>query len=355
MTALSGGEQLDDELTPLNSVLERPDRGAGEARRGPRSLDEIFPLRGDVTRSRQMQETWRAFGSEMEDAVRSALDTSRSPPEIAYAIGGIVHNYFRTRGVTLTSYELRRLVAELLALRQRAEPAPPLVHLHRRAARRRNVVDGRRAAARRDRSCPMPCSRPAVAAGRPGATRLRCRAVGCGDGQGPCRACGHARGPCRARGGSGGDRCGARRGPPGEPERRDRLARLALSELCGLGPIDRIWADPSIRAVFVNGPAAIYVERNGVLEPSPERFRDQAHLAELVGRLVRRPSSDAVLFRLRDGREGMVIFPPAAPAGPVLVAAPRRAGQRDLRASDRRGHARSGRWPTCCASPRAAG
>ena len=77
MTALSGGEQLDDELTPLNSVLERSDRGAGEAQRGPRSLDEIFPLRGDVTRSRQMQETWRAFGSEMEDAVRSALDTSR--------------------------------------------------------------------------------------------------------------------------------------------------------------------------------------------------------------------------------------------------------------------------------------
>src|SRR4029077_1171226 len=71
-----------------------------------------------------MQETWRAFGNEMEDTVRSALDTSRSPPEIAYAIGGIVHNYFRTRGVTLTSYELRRLVAELLALRQRAEPTP---------------------------------------------------------------------------------------------------------------------------------------------------------------------------------------------------------------------------------------
>ena len=63
----------------------------------------------------------------MEGAVRAALDTSRSPPEIAYAIGGIVHNYFRTRGVTLTSYELRRLVAELLVLRQRAEPAPPLV------------------------------------------------------------------------------------------------------------------------------------------------------------------------------------------------------------------------------------
>ena len=127
MTALSSGEQLDVERSLQNSVLERPDAVAGDERRAPRSLDEIFPLRGDVTRGRQMQETWRAFGAEMEDAVRAALDASRSPPEIAYAIGGIVHNYFRTRGVTLTSYELRRLVGELLALRQRAEPAPPLV------------------------------------------------------------------------------------------------------------------------------------------------------------------------------------------------------------------------------------
>ena len=84
MTALSGGEQLDDELTPLNSVLERPDRGAGGAQRGPRSLDEIFPLRGDVTRRRQMQVTWRAFGDEMEDTVRLALDNSRSPPATTF-------------------------------------------------------------------------------------------------------------------------------------------------------------------------------------------------------------------------------------------------------------------------------
>src|ERR1700682_5595716 len=124
MTALSGGEQLYIEHPTQDSGPERPDAIAGDERRAPRSLDEIFPLRGDVTRGRQMQETWRAFGAEMEDAVRAALDTSRSPPEIAYAIGGIVHNYFRTRGVTLTSYELRRLVAELLTLRQRAEAAP---------------------------------------------------------------------------------------------------------------------------------------------------------------------------------------------------------------------------------------
>src|SRR5260370_23462217 len=113
MTALSGGEQLDVERSPQDSVPERPDAIPGDERRAPRSLDEIFPLRGDVTRGRQMQETWRAFGAEMEDAVRLALDTSRSPPEIAYAIGGVVPNYFPPRGATLSSYQPRPPVAPL--------------------------------------------------------------------------------------------------------------------------------------------------------------------------------------------------------------------------------------------------
>ncbi|MEA2807652.1 MAG: pilus assembly protein CpaF [Rhodospirillaceae bacterium] len=319
MTALSGGEQLDGELSPMNSVLERPDARAGDALRGPRSLDEIFPLRGDVTRSRQMQETWRAFGSEMEDTVRAALDKSRSPPEIAYAIGGIVHNYFRTRGVTLTSYELRGLVAELLTLRQRAEPEPPLVAFTAMPPADETSWTGDEPGA------PGPVVPDVVFEGPPSplvdvaprdsdavllaavTARARAELATTPEGRFAREAAASAIDAALSE------------VLQGEPERRERLARLALSELCGLGPIDRIWADPSIRAVFVDGPTAIHVERNGVLEPSPERFRDQAHLAELVGRLVRRSSSDAVLFRLRDGGEGMVIFPPAAPAGPVLV------------------------------------
>jgi Flp pilus assembly CpaF family ATPase len=319
MTALSGGEQLDDELSPLNSVLEGSDASAGEALRGPRSLDEIFPLRGDVTRSRQMQETWRAFGNEMEDTVRLALDTSRSPPEIAYAIGGIVHNYFRTRGVTLTSYELRRLVAELLTLRQRAEPAPLVAFTAVPPADESSWTGD-------EPGTPGPVVPDVVFEGPP--SPLIDRAPHDSDDALLAAVTAKARAELLTTTPAGRfareaavAAIDAALGEvlPGEPERRARLARLALSELCGLGPLDRIWADPSIRAVFVNGPDAIQVERQGVLEPSPERFRDQAHLAELVGRLVRRPSSDAVLFRLRDGGEGMVIFPPAAPAGPVLV------------------------------------
>ncbi len=317
MTALSGGEQLDEELSPVNSVLERPDASAGDARRPSRSLDEIFPLRGDATRGLQMKETWRAFGGEMEGAVRAALDTSRSPPEIAYAIGGIVHNYFRTRGVTLTSYELRSLVAELLVLRQRAEPAPPLVTFTAEPAAETSWTGD-------EPGTPGPVVPDVVFEGAPSrlvevvprdadgallvavVAKARAALGSVSEGRLPREAAARA------------IDAALRELFQGEPERSGRLARQALSELCGMGPLDPIWADRSVRAVFVNGPAAIYVERKGVLEPSPERFRDQAHLTELVGRLVR-PSSGAAPFRLRDGGEGMVIFPPAAPAGPVLV------------------------------------
>ena len=328
MTALSGGERLDDGSSPMNSVLERPNAVAADARRAPRSLDEIFPLRGDASRGRQMQETWRAFGGEMGGAVRAAFDASRSPPEIAYAIGEIVHNYFRTRGATLTSYELRRLVAELLAQQGRGQqdrgreprPAEPsLVTFADEPVSKETSWTGD------ETGTPGPVVPDVVFEGPPSrlvnvaprdpdaavlaevTAKARSRLAVDPQGRIPRKAA------SRAIDSALGEVL------QGEPERRRRLARLALSELCGLGPIDRLWADRSVRAVFVNGPAAIYIERNGVLEPSTERFRDQAHLQELVGRLVRQSSSGAVPFRLRDGSEGLVVFPPAAPGGPVLA------------------------------------
>jgi hypothetical protein len=115
----------------MSPVLERPEAAQGGARpephHGPRPLGEIFPQGESAHRGRELQGTWRAFCQDMAVAVQAALDRGRSPPEIAYAIGELVHNYFRTRGVTLTSYELRRLVAELLAQHGPAKPAEALV------------------------------------------------------------------------------------------------------------------------------------------------------------------------------------------------------------------------------------
>jgi type IV secretory pathway ATPase VirB11/archaellum biosynthesis ATPase len=255
MTAVSGGERLDDGPSPVNPVLEQADAIAGDAHRGMRSPGDIFPLRDDPTRARQMQESWLSFGGEMAEAVRSALDASRSPPEIAYALGEIVHNYFRTRGVILTSYELRRLVAELLAVQR---PPAPLVAF---------------------------TSAPA-----PGGTAWT----------------------------------GDEPGTPG-PVVPDVAFEAPPSPLVDRtlrdspGPLDRLWADRSVDSVFVHGPTTLYVERKGVLEASAEQFRDRAHLRDLVRRLAPDAASPVVPFRLRDGGEGLVIFPPAAPDGPVLV------------------------------------
>jgi type IV secretory pathway ATPase VirB11/archaellum biosynthesis ATPase len=301
MTAMDGGERLDEGPAALNSVLERP-HADGRAR----PLEEIFPLRGDAGRARLMQEAWRAFTVGMAGRVAAAFGDGRSPPEIAYAIGEIVHNSFRTRGVTLTRYELRRLDAELLV--QQSTNGPLVQFASEPSARTTTWTD---AAA--------PPSAPvgdAVFAGPPSplvtvTPRETADVV------------------AKVRAKLGADPLGLPRkvvldaiesALDGSPsDERDRVARLALSELCGLGPIDRLWADPSIRAVFVNGPDALYVERDGVIEPSQERFRDRAHLEEIIGRLVRRRASPTVAISLRDGSEGVVLFPPAAPTGPVLA------------------------------------
>ena len=313
MTAMDGGERLDEGPAALNSVLERP-HADGRAR----PLEEIFPLRGDVDRARLMQETWRAFADGMAGRVAAAFGAGRSPPEIAYAIGEVVHNYFRTRGVTLTSYELRRLVAELLAQRQRRRrPATsgPLVQFASEPSTRTAPPPDADAAA------PPPALADAVFAGPP--SRLVTVTPRDIDGERMADVV------AKVRARLAGDPFGLPRKvvidaiasvlDGARPEERDQLARLALSELCGLGPIDRVWADRSISAVFVNGPAALYVERDGVIEPSPESFRDNAHLEEIIDRLVKRAASPAVAISLRDGSEGVVLFPPAAPTGPVLT------------------------------------
>jgi hypothetical protein len=76
MTAMDGGERLDEGPAALNSVLERP-HADGRAR----PLEEIFPLRGDAGRARLMQETWRAFTEGM--AGRVAARRRKSPTQSA--------------------------------------------------------------------------------------------------------------------------------------------------------------------------------------------------------------------------------------------------------------------------------
>ena len=57
-------------------------------------------------------------------------------------------------------------------------------------------------------------------------------------------------------------------------------------ETFGLGPIEPLMQDPTISDILVNGAHEVYVERHGKLEPTRVSFRDDAHLLQVIDRIV---------------------------------------------------------------------
>src|SRR4051812_3367923 len=105
---------------------------------------------------------------------------------------------------------------------------------------------------------------------------------------------------------------------------RERLALEVLDEVFGLGPLEPVLQDPTVSDILVNGPRQVYVERGGILEESNLMFKDNAHLMNIIDKIVsavgRRvdESSPMVDARLADGSRVNVIIPPLAIDGPHL-------------------------------------
>jgi pilus assembly protein CpaF len=105
---------------------------------------------------------------------------------------------------------------------------------------------------------------------------------------------------------------------------RERLAREILDEIFGLGPLEPLLKDPSISDILVNRFNKVYVERAGKLEPTGLSFKDDAHLMQIIDRIVSRvgrrvdESSPMVDARLPDGSRVNAIIPPLAIDGPCL-------------------------------------
>src|SRR5512135_773076 len=105
---------------------------------------------------------------------------------------------------------------------------------------------------------------------------------------------------------------------------RERLAREILDEIFGLGPLEPLLKDPSISDILVNRYNQVYVERGGRLEPTALSFKDDAHLMQIIDRIVSRvgrrvdESSPMVDARLPDGSRVNAIIPPLALDGPCL-------------------------------------
>jgi pilus assembly protein CpaF len=97
-----------------------------------------------------------------------------------------------------------------------------------------------------------------------------------------------------------------------------------LDEMTGLGPLEPLLKDPSIADILINGHECVYVERGGVLEPLPVRFKDEQHLLRIINKIVsavgRRvdeshPLCDA---RLLDGSRVNVAVRPIGVDGPLV-------------------------------------
>ena len=113
-------------------------------------------------------------------------------------------------------------------------------------------------------------------------------------------------------------------GAPLALPQRQLLARRIEDEVLGLGPLEPLLNDPTVSDILVNGASSVYVERRGKLEPTTITFHDNAHLMNIIDRIVsavgRRvdESSPMVDARLADGSRVNAIIPPLAIDGPML-------------------------------------
>ena len=105
---------------------------------------------------------------------------------------------------------------------------------------------------------------------------------------------------------------------------KQQLLREVMDEIFGLGPLEELMRDTAVTDILVNGPNQIYVERQGRLEISGARFRDEKHLMQVIQRIAagvgRRidESSPMLDARLQDGSRVNAIIHPLALGGSAM-------------------------------------
>lgn len=121
-------------------------------------------------------------------------------------------------------------------------------------------------------------------------------------------------------------------------QEQERLMDEVMDETFGLGPLETLLKDPTVSDIMINKFDRVYVERRGRIELSDVRFRDNAHLRQIIDRIVgavgrrideTQPMCDA---RLADGSRVNAIIPPLALDGPAMSI--RRFGSKPLQLED---------------------
>jgi pilus assembly protein CpaF len=112
---------------------------------------------------------------------------------------------------------------------------------------------------------------------------------------------------------------------PLDGDQHDLLVARVLSSAVGLGPLEGLMEDPAVDEVMVNGPGAVWVERNGRIERTRVVFSSDEELMNVIERILsplgRRvdEASPLVDARLRDGSRINCVIPPLSLDGPLLT------------------------------------
>ena len=97
---------------------------------------------------------------------------------------------------------------------------------------------------------------------------------------------------------------------------RSVIADELYNDIMGYGPLEELLADPEITEIMINGYKQVFVEKSGKLTQIEVNFRDQAHLLNIIDRIVSTigrhvdEASPMVDARLKDGSRVNVIIPP---------------------------------------------
>jgi pilus assembly protein CpaF len=112
---------------------------------------------------------------------------------------------------------------------------------------------------------------------------------------------------------------------PLDADQHERLVERVLSSAVGLGPLEPVVQDQTVDEVMVNGPEAVWIERQGQLRRTEITFASEEELMNVIERILsplgRRvdEASPLVDARLPDGSRVNCVVPPLSLDGPLLT------------------------------------
>ncbi len=112
---------------------------------------------------------------------------------------------------------------------------------------------------------------------------------------------------------------------PLDRDQHELLVERVLSSAVGLGPLEHLINDPAVDEVMVNGPASVWIEREGRVERTGVEFASAEELMNVIERILgplgRRvdEASPLVDARLPDGSRVNCVIPPLSLDGPLLT------------------------------------